>query len=233
MTQTDGIKDIRKHKRVKDMLFGSLERPALKWLCEHSPSWLTPDILTTIGLLGSALSFLGYLLSNYHPAYLLLSSLGMLVNWYGDSMDGSLARYRKTERPRYGFFVDHTLDAVAQLIVFLGFASSPFARFDVAMSTLVVYYLMDILVLARTSVQGEFKITYGKIGPTEVRVLVVIINTILMFWDPALRLSFGEFHLFDVVLIVIGVSFFGVYISEMLRLTRWLRDLDEGKHKEK
>jgi len=233
MTQTDGLKDIRKHTRVKDMLFGFLERPALQWLCEHSPSWLTPDILSTIGLVGAVLSFLGYLLSNYHPAYLLISSLGMLVNWYGDSMDGSLARYRKIERPRYGFFVDHTLDAVAQLIIFLGFAISPYARFDVAMSTLIVYYLMDILVLARTSVQGEFKITYGKIGPTEVRVLVVLINTILMFWNPVLRLPLGDFRLYDMVLIVIGVTFFGVFFYEMLRLTKQLRDLDEGKQKEK
>jgi archaetidylinositol phosphate synthase len=229
MNQTDGLKDIRKHTRVKDMLFGFLERPALKWLCEHSPGWLTPDMLSTIGLLGAALAFLGYVLSNLHPAYLLISSFGMLVNWYGDSMDGSLARYRKIERPRYGFFVDHTLDAVAQLIIFLGFAASPYARFDVAISTLLVYYLMDILVLARTSVQGEFKITYGKIGPTEVRVLVVLINTILMFWNPAVKLWLGDFRLYDLVLIVVAVSFFGVFLSEMLRLTKWLRDLDEGK----
>ena len=233
MSKDDGLKDIRKHKRVKDMLLGPLERPALQWLCEHSPAWLTPDMLTTIGLAAAAISFLGYLLSNFHPAYLLISSFGMLLNWYGDSMDGSLARYRKIERPRYGFFVDHTLDAVAQLIFFVGFAISPYARFDVAMSTLVVYFLMDILVLARTSTQGEFKITYGKIGPTEVRVLVVLINTVLMFWNPALTLPLGEFRLYDVVLIILGVSFFGVFIFEVMRLSKLLRDIDEGKLQEK
>jgi phosphatidylglycerophosphate synthase len=233
MSQTEGLKDIRKHKRVKDMLLGALERPALKWLCEHSPAWLTPDMLTTIGLLGGAISFVGYLLSNQHPAYLLIASFGLLVNWYGDSMDGSLARYRKIERPRYGFFVDHTLDALAQLIFFLGFAISPYARFDVAMVTLVVYYLMDILVLARNSVQGEFKITYGKIGPTEVRVLVVLVNTLLMFWSPLLKLWLGDFGLFDMVLIIVGVSFFGVYVAELVRLSKLLRDLDEGKQAEK
>jgi len=233
MSQTEGLKDIRKHKRVKDMLLGALERPALKWLCEHSPAWLTPDMLTTIGLLGGAISFVGYLLSNQHPAYLLIASFGLLVNWYGDSMDGSLARYRKIERPRYGFFVDHTLDALAQLIFFLGFAISPYARFDVAMVTLVVYYLMDILVLARNSVQGEFKITYGKIGPTEVRTLVVLVNTILMFWNPVLKLDLGDFGLFDLVLITVGVSFFWVYVAELVRLSKLLRDLDEGKQAEK
>jgi archaetidylinositol phosphate synthase len=233
MSQNDGLKDIRQHTRVKDMLLGPLERPALKWLCEHSPARLTPDILTTIGLIGAALVFLGFVLSNLHPAYLLISSFGLLVNWYGDSMDGSLARYRKIERPRYGFFVDHTLDAVAQLIIFLGFAASPYARFDVAMSTLVVYFLMDILVLARTSAQGEFKITYGKIGPTEVRVLVMLINTILMFWNPVVTLPQGDFRLYDIVLIIIGVSFFGVFVSEVLRLTKLLRDIDEGKQREK
>jgi archaetidylinositol phosphate synthase len=92
---------------------------------------------------------------------------------------------------------------------------------------------MDILVLARTSTQGEFKITYGKIGPTEVRVLVVLINTILMFWNPVLTLPLGDFRLYDMVLIVIGVSFFAVFIYEVLRLTKLLRDIDEGKLKEK
>ncbi|HSQ17243.1 MAG TPA: CDP-alcohol phosphatidyltransferase family protein [Anaerolineales bacterium] len=233
MSQTEGLKDIRKHKRVKDMLLGALERPALQWLCEHSPAWLTPDMLTTIGLLGGAISFVGYLLSNQHPAYLLIASFGLLVNWYGDSMDGSLARYRKIERPRYGFFIDHTLDALAQLIFFLGFAISPYARFDVAMVTLIVYYLMDILVLARNSVQGEFKITYGKIGPTEMRTLVVLVNTILMFWSPVIKLELGDFGLFDLVLITVGVSFFGVYVAELVRLSKLLRDLDEGKQAEK
>jgi hypothetical protein len=88
-------------------------------------------------------------------------------------------------------------------------------------------------VLARTSTQGEFKITYGKIGPTEVRALVILINTVLMFWNPVLILPLGEFRLYDMVLIIIGVSFFGVFIFEVQRLSKWLRDIDEGKLREK
>ena len=227
MKKGRALKDIRRHKRVKDMLLGALERPALQWLCAHSPAWLTPDILTAIGLLGAALSLLGYWLSNDHPAYLWLASFGMLVNWYGDSMDGSLARYRKIERPRYGFFVDHTLYAVAQVMVFLGFALSPYVRFDVAILALNVYLLMDIQAMARTSVQGVFKITYGKIGPTEVRALVVLINTTLLYWNPIFNLPWGEFTLFDFIIIALAVSFVYIFFSEVLSVARSLRDADE------
>jgi archaetidylinositol phosphate synthase len=89
--------DQNKHTRVNDILLGPLERPALQWLCEHMPAWMTPDILTIIGILGAVVIFLGYVLSNQHPAFLWLASIGYVINWFGDSLDGSLARHRKID----------------------------------------------------------------------------------------------------------------------------------------
>ena len=89
------MNDTRIHTRINDGLLGPLERPTLKWLAAHSPKWMNPDIYTTIGIAGSAIAFIGYLLSRYHPVYLWMATLGFIVNWIGDSMDGTLARYRQ------------------------------------------------------------------------------------------------------------------------------------------
>ena len=103
--------DKESHKRVNDILLGPIERPALNWLAAHMPAWMTPDGLTIIGVIGAVIILVSYGLSNLEPAFLWLASFGFFVNWFGDSLDGTLARYRKIERPKYGFFVDHTVDA--------------------------------------------------------------------------------------------------------------------------
>jgi archaetidylinositol phosphate synthase len=176
------LTNAKSHTRINETVLGPLERPALHWLAVHSPKWMNPDIYTAIGVAGSILILVGYVLSRSHPGYFWLASFGFLVNWYGDSMDGTLARYRHIERPIYGFFVDHTTDAIGQVLMFLGLGSSPFISFNIACLTLVAYLLISILVYIRTYLVGEFKISYGKLGPTEVRVLAVLLNTAMFFF---------------------------------------------------
>lgn len=225
-------RDLSKHQRVNDILLGPLERPALQWFCKHMPGWVTPDILTGLGVVGALIVMIGYALTHVDKGFLWLASFGMFVNWFGDSLDGSLARYRHIERPRYGFFIDHMVDAIAQLMCFLGFAMSIYVRFDVAMLGLIVYYLMDILVLSRMSVQGIFKISYGKIGPTEVRALVILINAVLFFWSPTYQTPLGPFSLFDIILTVLGIGFFVVFLYNVTRLGRILSDIDTQARKQ-
>jgi archaetidylinositol phosphate synthase len=176
------LTNAKSHTRINETVLGPLERPALHWLAVHSPKWMNPDIYTAIGVAGSILILVGYVLSRSHPGYFWLASFGFLVNWYGDSMDGTLARYRHIERPIYGFFVDHTTDAIGQVLMFLGLGLSPFISFNIACLTLVAYLLISILVYIRTYLVGEFKISYGKLGPTEVRVLAVLLNTAMFFF---------------------------------------------------
>jgi len=173
--------EIKKHRRVNDILLGPLERPALKWLAVHLPTWVSPDICTAIGVLGAVVIMLSYGLSRFNNNFLWLASLGFVINWFGDSLDGTLARYRHIERPIYGFFIDHVTDAVSQVMIFLGLGFTHYIRFEVACLTLIAYLLLSVLVYVRTCVVGEFKISYGKLGPTEIRVLAILLNTVMYF----------------------------------------------------
>ena len=170
------------HKRVNDILLGPLERPALQWLAVHSPAWLKPDFLTAIGILGTLIILVGYILSRYNPLFFWLATFGFIVNWYGDSLDGTLARYRHIERPNFGFFVDHITDAIGQVFIFVGLGLSPFVTFNIACLALVAFLLMSVLAYLRIFVVGEFKLSYGKLGPTEARGLVVLLNTAMFFF---------------------------------------------------
>jgi phosphatidylglycerophosphate synthase len=162
-------------------LLGPLERPALQWLAAHMPPWMNPDILTIIGILGAFVVCISYGLTNYNSAFLWVATLGFIINWFGDSLDGTLARYRKIERPKYGYFVDHTVDAFSQLLMFGGLGISPYVRLDFALLALVGYYLVSVLVYVETYVSGLFKISYGKLGPTEIRAIAILANTALFF----------------------------------------------------
>jgi hypothetical protein len=152
-----------------------------------------------------------------------------VVNWFGDSLDGTLARYRHIERPRYGFFIDHTVDAFDEALVFFGIGLSPYARFDITSFTLVGYFLMTILVFARTCVMGEFKISYGKLGPTELRAIAILTNAFLfIFGNPAIMPGATlSLTLFDLVILVIGLILWGIFFFTFLRQARELAQIGE------
>jgi len=172
---------IKEHQRVNDILLGPLERPALKWLAAHLPAWVSPDFCTATGVLGAVVILVSYGLSRFNHNFLWLASLGFVINWFGDSLDGTLARYRHIERPIYGFFIDHVTDAVSQVMIFLGLGFTHYIRFEVACLTLIAYLLLSVLVYVRTCVVGEFRISYGKLGPTEIRVLAILLNSVMYF----------------------------------------------------
>lgn len=210
--------DKQSHQRVNDILLGPLERPALQWLAAHMPPWMTPDLLTLIGILGAVIILTGYVLSNMNAAFLWLATFGFLVNWFGDSLDGTLARYRKIERPKYGFFVDHTVDAFSQLLMFAGIGLSPFISFELAILALVGYLLMSILVYVDTYVTGVFKISYGKLGPTEMRAIAIILNIAFLYIGvPTIEFSFGQVSVYDLVALAIALLLISIYIFSTIR----------------
>ncbi len=207
----------KEHKRVNDILLGPLERPALQWLCAHMPGWMTPDLLTYIGLFGSVIIFVGYALTNVGPGFLWLATLGYVINWFGDSMDGSIARYRKIERPKYGFFVDHTVDAFSQVLIFVGLGLSPYVSYEVASLALFGYLLMTVYVYVDTYVTGVFKISYGKFGPTEMRAIAIIANVVFFIWaSPNIELWFGSVSVYDLFALAIAVALFAVFIYSVV-----------------
>ncbi|HEY5981840.1 MAG TPA: CDP-alcohol phosphatidyltransferase family protein [Anaerolineales bacterium] len=215
--------DISKHERVNDILLGPLERPALRWLAAHLPAWVTPDVCTAIGVVGAAGILISYALSNLNHNYLWLASFFFVVNWFGDSLDGTLARFRHVERPVYGFFLDHTVDAIVEVMIFLGMGLSPHISYLSASLALIGYLLLSVLVYVRTSVVGEFKISYGRLGPTEIRVLAILLNVWMFYggvrvWAATLP---GGFHVaispYDVVMGVIALLLYSFFIHTGLR----------------
>src|SRR5580700_10238488 len=125
--------------RLNDSVLGALERPALKWMADRLPTRVIPNHLTVIGVLGALLTAAGFVLSRRSLSWLWLANVGLVVNWLGDSLDGTLARRRRIERPRFGFFVDHTSDLFSQVIIFLSIGLSPCAHFTVACLGLIAF----------------------------------------------------------------------------------------------
>jgi phosphatidylglycerophosphate synthase len=221
------LSEPKPHERVNDILLGPLERPALAWLSAHMPAWVTPDILTGIGTLGAGLIFIGYGLSNMSPSFLWFVILGVVINWFGDSLDGTLARFRKIERPRYGFFIDHTVDAFNEFLILIGLGLSPYVRFEIACLALIGYLLMSVLVYIRTYIDGVFKISYGRLGPTEVRVILIAL-TLSMFYTgfPALSTRFGLFTIYDICVGAIAALLILIFIGSSVQQAKTLSQLE-------
>lgn len=221
------MRNIKNHQRVNDILLGPLERPVLQYFARNMPAWVTPDKLTTLGLMGSVLIFVSYVLTRWNPAFLWLASLGFVINWFGDSLDGTLARYRNIQRPIYGFFVDHSLDSISETLVFIGLGLSHYVRLDLALLALVGYLLLSILVYIRTCVEGVFQISYGKLGPTEVRLLAIIANTILFFSsNPQWNTVVGTFGIYDLFVVGVIVLLYGFFLSTTVQEIRRLQHVD-------
>lgn len=224
------MSEINNHRRVNDILLGPLERPTLKWLAAHMPAWVTPDTCTILGVMGSLGVTVSYILSAYDRNFLWLASLGFVINWLGDSLDGTLARYRRIERPVYGFFVDHTIDAFSVSVIVLGLGLTPYVSFNVACLTLIAYLLLCVLVFVRTSAVGEFKISYGRLGPTEIRVFAIFLNTIMYFGGvqtslasrgPLSQIPVSPYDLFLAGLALLLLSFFLVTaVKETVKLAK-------------
>jgi archaetidylinositol phosphate synthase len=171
-------------KRWNDGFFQPLERPTLAWLAARMPQSVTPDHLTALGFVGALIAFLGYAASGSHPAFLWVASLGLVVNWFGDSLDGTVARLRRIERPRYGYYLDNSIDCIAQLLLAVGIGLSGYVRFDLCLLALVAYLMVSTLSFIRANVSGVFQISYAAVGPTEVRVGFVVLNALLIIFPP-------------------------------------------------
>lgn len=222
---------VEKHTRENDILLGFLERPALNWLAAHMPSWITPDVLTWIGILASIMIFFSYTLTHISPYFLLLASFGFVLNWFGDSLDGTLARYRHIERPRYGFLVDHYVDAISVVLIFIGLGLSPYVDLVVACMGAIAYLLLSIMVYLITYVSGVFTITNAKIGPTEVRLLAILANTtILIVGNPKVNLPFfGATTLYTLIVGFLTLLMIIYFLVNTSIQARKLQLLDEKR----
>lgn len=207
--------------RIQTSVLNALEKKVLVWLAERQPKWMTSDILTYMGTFGAVVIAVGYILTPLNPNFLWLSSLGFVINWYGDSLDGTLARVRRKQRPIYGYYIDHTIDAINEVVIFVGVGLSGLMHLNIALIALVMYFLMTINVSINAHLKKEFKLTYAKMGPTEFRLVMIAVNTLFVLIKPLREFSHSFFFIgheftlgaLDYIGIVIVVLLAVLYLS--------------------
>lgn len=196
--------------RAQLSLLAPLETRVLLWLAQRMPSWVNSDHLTVLGLVAMLLAGLSYWLARWNRNALLLVILCLAVNWFGDSLDGTLARVRNKQRPRYGFYVDHVVDSFATLFLLGGLALSGYMSERVALGLLIVYFMLSIEVYLATYTLGTFRLSLAKFSPTELRILLAIGNLVL-FVRPTVHV-WGERYLFFDVCGVVGIAAMGLIL---------------------
>jgi phosphatidylglycerophosphate synthase len=166
-------------RRVHRSVLAAAEKTLLVRMAAAMPRWVSPDQLTALGVAGAVIAFAGYVLSHRDPDFLWLSNLGLLLHWFGDSLDGTLARVRGTERVKYGFLIDQSTDVASDILIMAGLGLSPYARLDTALLALIGYHALTIQSLIWNAVSGEHRISGSVFGPTELRIALIAINIAL------------------------------------------------------
>jgi phosphatidylglycerophosphate synthase len=184
-------------RRVQESWVAAHEKRILLWLAERTPQWIGPDHLTVLGLAAQIGAGVCYALAPWNR-YALLGVIACLaLNWLGDSLDGTLARVRQQLRPRYGFYVDHMVDTFGALALMGGLALSGYMHPGIAIGLLVAFLMLSIQSYLATHALGEFRLSFWRFGPTELRILLAVGNLALL-WKPRVHFLGGQYRLFDV-----------------------------------
>jgi phosphatidylglycerophosphate synthase len=179
--------------RIQQSVLAAPEKRLLIWMAERTPSWIHPDHLTIFGFVAQLMTGVSYALARSRQMGLTGAILFLLLNWFGDSMDGTLARVRQQQRPRYGFYVDHMLDSVGALAMMAGLAFSGYMNPGIAVGLLVMFLLLSIQSYLATYALGEFRMSFWSFGPTELRLFLIIGNLAAYRWPIIVK----DHHLFD------------------------------------
>ncbi|RKZ28100.1 hypothetical protein DRQ29_02450, partial [bacterium] len=182
------------------------------------PKWVMPDHLTILGIVAAISIAVGYILTRFSIWWIWFANFGLLVHWFADSLDGTLARVRHTERENYGYFVDHICDAVTTFLVCFGLGASPLMDMRTGMYLAVGYFMLNIYVHIAAYSMGVFRLSYSRLGPTEVRILIIIANIIVIFWNPVIYHIFGQpVRALDAVGILVGTGFLIVFAISVIK----------------
>ena len=203
-------------KREMTFLLAEPERRVLRAMAARLPLSIRSNHLTALGVAAALGTGVGYALSGFNAAWLWLASAMLVVNWFGDSMDGTVARVRKAERPKYGYYIDHVVDAFNAAVIGIGIGLSPFVRLDLALILIVVFLTLSINVYLESSVFGVFKIAYARIGTTEARIILILANTLLFFG--ATTFGWLERWVSFAANVVVGLSALGMFVVLLVRL---------------
>jgi phosphatidylglycerophosphate synthase len=182
--------------RIQEGFTSAVERRALLWLASRIPAHIGPDHLTLLGFVSMLLAGASYLLARWYPIGLLLAAFFLGANWFGDSLDGTIARVRGHQRPRYGFYVDHMIDSFGGLFLISGLGFSGYVNWRIAVSMLMGFFLLSIESYLAAYTLGSFRLSFAKFGPTEIRILLAVGNVALWF-NPHAAIPLLCWRLFD------------------------------------
>jgi phosphatidylglycerophosphate synthase len=195
LTEVRRIKRFENAARIHNGLTSNPEKRALLWMAARTPRWISSDHLTLLGFLALVMAGVSYALSTWNHYWLLAGIFFLALNWLGDSLDGTLARVRQQQRPRYGFYVDHIVDSFGGLALMGGLALSGYMHAFIAIGLLIGFLLLSIQSYLATYTLGEFQLSFWNFGPTELRILLSIGNVALLYHPMVFH---GHFRLFDV-----------------------------------
>lgn len=226
--EKDHIKEKKAAPRIVGGLTGAWEKPFLIKTAGKLPKWVNSDHLTFLGIIGAVFIAVGYALTGYSKLWLLLVELGLYLNWFGDSLDGTVARVRHEERERYGYFIDHMVDSFVIVFTAIGVGISPLMDLRVALSIAILYLLFNIYCHIVTYVEGVFKISFGIIGPTEFRIIIFLVNIVLLFINPFVKYNIKGMQLtvFDIVGIILCIIFTIVLLVSTNSSAKKYNDMD-------
>ena len=211
--------------REKTFLLAGVESRALEWIAQRLPARVMPDHMTALGVVAAVGIAAAYALSNESSVWLWAASALLVVHWLGDSLDGTLARVRKTERPRYGYYLDHLVDALATALIGIGLGLSPHMLLATGLLIVIAYLVLSINTYLETSVFGTFSLGYGRFGPTEARLALIAVNAAMAL---GLGLSVHVLGVQATLLDAVGLAGAGGMLAALLvRAARNLRRLAE------
>lgn len=220
----------KKAKRVNDSWSQSYEKKILYRLAKATPSWINSDHMTALGIVAAFIISIGYLLTHHSIWWLLLCNIGLVLHWYGDSLDGTLARVRDQERERYGYFIDHICDVWTIFIIAVAMGLSPLLQMETALFVALAYCLMNVYVHIVAYTRQQFLMSHGKLGPTEFRIIFIIINCIAIFWNPYLFIVQEiQITAFDLVGIGIGTGLVLLFTKNTINGAMFLYILESKK----
>jgi phosphatidylglycerophosphate synthase len=216
--------DFRSADRAHLSFLGAIEKKCLVWIAARLPRWVTSDQLTALSVIAMLGAGASYWYARANPVGLLLVIVWLAVNWFGDSLDGTLARVRNQQRPRYGFYVDHVADTFGALFLLGGLALSGYMSMLAAAGLLLAYYMLSIEVFLATYTVGTFHMSFGGFGPTELRILLSLGNLALYFHPgvPMVRVLGDEYRLFAVGGIIAMSGMLLMMIAAAAKHTRML-----------
>ena len=219
------------HERFNRGLLAERERQALLWLATRTPRFICPDHLTLLGLTGGLLTAIGFAACHISPYFLALALFGLFLNWFGDSLDGTLARYRQIERPQFGYFVDHSCDLIAFTFIFLGLGLSPYFTLPSALFALSMYLLISSYTYLKVFIVRRHHLSYGGMGATELRLIIACWALFALWAGPDfIHAPFLNFQAIDLVISVLWIlSFIGfmwIVVHDLSKFDDNLRNSD-------